>query len=96
MTEVVNLRDYPWSKERKVFVLPDDVVRVDRRTAWGNPFRVGKDGTRAEVIHEYTLWLALRVADEPDYLEPLRGKRLACWCAPLPCHADVIASFLDG
>jgi hypothetical protein len=21
----------------------------------------------------------------------LRGKILGCWCAPLPCHADILA-----
>lgn len=32
-----------------------------------------------------------RLTDEPRWLEPLRGKDLACWCAPdKPCHADVL------
>lgn len=29
-------------------------------------------------------------------LEPLRGFRLACWCAPLPCHGEVILEWLDS
>lgn len=64
-------------------------VYVGRPTKWGNPFVIGRDGTREEVIAKYEdylrnrldLWMAL-----PD----LRGKVLACWCAPLPCHADVL------
>ena len=95
-TEVVNLRDFRWSKERKQYELPDDVIRVDRKTKWGNPFRI-KDGiTREEVLVEYRFWLADRLTDDPEFIEPLRGKRLACWCAPLLCHADIIADFLDG
>lgn len=26
----------------------------------------------------------------------LKGKQLACWCAPLPCHGDVLAAVADG
>jgi hypothetical protein len=87
-------------------ILPPDVVRIDRLTRWGNPFvsgrtvflAVGNDGTpitlymdRADSIRAYRLWLWQRLVDQPDFLAPLRGKRLACWCAPLPCHGDVIA-----
>jgi hypothetical protein len=27
-------------------------------------------------------------------LEELRGKRLGCWCAPGPCHGDVLVRLL--
>lgn len=44
---------------------------------------------------------ALALAGYRDYLEAhpalkaaarveLRGKDLVCWCAPLPCHADIL------
>ncbi len=26
----------------------------------------------------------------------LRGKRLGCWCAPLPCHGDVLSRVAEG
>jgi len=26
----------------------------------------------------------------------LRGMRLGCYCAPLPCHGDVLARLADG
>ena len=29
-------------------------------------------------------------------LPDLRGRRLGCWCAPLPCHAMVIAELADA
>nr|WP_229711455.1 DUF4326 domain-containing protein [Streptomyces daqingensis] len=29
-------------------------------------------------------------------LPGLRGRRLGCWCAPLPCHAEVIAELADA
>ena len=68
-------------------------VLVDRTTEWGNPFVLGKDGTRSEVIqkHKEGLWVGLRSGELPlDEMAALDGKVLACWCAPLACHADTL------
>lgn len=64
---------------------PPGAVYVGRGTPWGNPFRVGRDGTRSEVIERFRR----EVLPTLD-LTPLRGKDLVCWCAPKPCHADVL------
>ena len=83
--QVVNLRE--------VNLRDPDVVRIDRRTAWGNPYVVGIDGTRSEVIESYRRWIKGR----PELLErlgELKGKRLACWCAPRACHGDVLAELV--
>ncbi len=89
MTAVINIRD-----DRSVLGEPD-VVRIDRATPWGNPFVIGHDGSRAEVIEKYRAWLwrEIRAGRVPlEDLAALRGKRLACWCAPEPCHGDVLAA----
>jgi len=86
---VVNLRDFRDPEHPRRFILPPDVVRIDRRTRWGNPFTVKESG-RDLAIALYREWAGMN----PDFLEPLRGKRLACWCAPLPCHGDVIAELV--
>ena len=66
-------------------------VRIDRKTKWGNPFEIGKDGTRSEVIGKHRTWIT---EGEGRYLlkdlHELKGKTLACWCAPLACHGDVL------
>lgn len=65
------------------------VVYVGRPTKWGNPFKVGVDGTRAAVIGKYESYLR----NTPKLLAALpelRGKHLECWCAPQSCHADVL------
>lgn len=70
-------------------------VRVDRATKWGNPFKMGMDGTREEVIEKYAKW----IVKQPELmaaLPELAGKRIACWCTPLPCHADVLADLVEG
>ena len=69
-------------------------VRIDRRTKWGNPYRIGKHGTREEVIALYRteLWRRIRAGEVSlEELAALHGKTLACHCAPLPCHGEVLA-----
>lgn len=70
-------------------------VRIDRKTKWGNPFIIGKDGTREEVIRKYADWLL----DQPHLmssLHELKGKRLGCWCHPSPCHGDILAKLANA
>jgi len=66
---------------------PIDGVIVDRGTRWGNPFVLKLDGTRDEVCNLFAAYAEWRVNYQPDWLEPLRGKDLYCWCAPKRCHA---------
>lgn len=69
-------------------------TRIDRQTIWGNPFRIGVDGTRAEVIAKYEEWL--RTNPHLLVLLPtLRGYRLGCHCAPRDCHGYVLARLAD-
>jgi uncharacterized protein DUF4326 len=62
---------------------------------WANPFKIGKDGTRSEVIAKYEVHLRSR-PDLMAALPELRGKVLGCWCAPDPCHGDVLARLANG
>ncbi len=69
-------------------------VRIDRRTKWGNRFVIGRHGTRDEVIARYRteLWRRIRAGEVSlDELAALAHRRLACHCAPLPCHGEVLA-----
>ena len=66
-----------------------DRVYVGRPGKWGNPFVLGRDGTRDEVIAKYRAWIAQQPALMAA-LHELRGKHLVCWCAPERCHADVL------
>ncbi len=70
-------------------------VYVARPSKWGNPFVIGRDGTREMVIAKYEGYIAA----QPHLLaalHELRGKRLGCWCAPLPCHGDVLARLANA
>lgn len=64
-------------------------VKICRGTEWGNPFRIGPDGTREEVIEKYRKWLP----KQPKLMKKLgslSGQRLGCFCQPKPCHGDAI------
>jgi hypothetical protein len=60
---------------------------------WGNPFHIGKDGTREEVIEKYRQYI-LSKPELLAQLESLRGKTLGCWCSPQACHGDVLVELL--
>ena len=60
-----------------------------------SPLRPGRDGTRREIVARYRDYLLAR-PDLLALLPGLRGRRIGCWCAPLACHADVIAELADA
>lgn len=68
-------------------------VYIGRPSKWGNPFVIGRDGTRAQVIEHYR---ALMRGHEVEIRQELRGKILGCYCAPLPCHGDVLAEIANA
>jgi hypothetical protein len=71
---------------------PHDVY-IGRPSIWGNPFTIGRSGTRDEVIDLYEQWIRTR----PDLLAQLpllKGKRLGCYCKPLACHGDILVKLL--
>ena len=82
MTTVVHCKREPYD------------VYIGRPSDWGNPFRLGKDGTREQVVSKYEAWLMTQ-PQLLDRLVELRGKRLGCWCAPQACHGDVLARAAD-
>ena len=73
---------------------PNDIY-IGRPSKWGNPFLIGRDGTREEVIVKYKDWL---LNDNPELLRDiheLKGKVLGCWCSPKACHGDVLVELVN-
>ncbi len=95
MSAVINLRHEPKLREQFEYAqVVNNTVLIDRRTKWGNPWRVGRDGSYAEVIARYREDLWRRIGAGEVTLEELAGLDgcwLACWCEPQPCHGDVLA-----
>ena len=78
--------------------IPDEAVYVGRPSKFGNPFVIGPDGTRDEVIASFRHWVetteqGAAVADAAR--SELRGKDLICYCKPEACHADVLVELAN-
>lgn len=64
-------------------------VYIGRGSIWGNPFIIGKDGNRTQVIRKYLRWI-LNNPELLNKIHTLKGKRLGCFCKPKNCHGDVL------
>lgn len=84
MTTVVHHRTQPFD------------AYIGRPSKWGNPFTIGKDGSRAEVIAKCRTWITCQPEMLVAVRRELRGKVLGCWCAPKACHGDVLAEIANG
>lgn len=61
--------------------------KVPIHSKWHNPF---KNGTREENIKSFIEYL-INNETLMSEIKELKGKRLACWCAPQDCHCDILA-----
>lgn len=70
-------------------------IYIGRGSVWGNPYKIGVDGTREEVISMYRLFLWRQIKSNKitqEQLLGLDGKVLGCFCKPSACHGDVIVN----
>src|SRR4030066_309148 len=93
MFNVVNKRDYRGPGEF-----------IGRPSVLGNPFIIGRDGNRDEVIAKYRTWLWSEIKKRGEVYDELLHLAkldidgevtLVCYCKPLPCHGDVIAKAIE-
>jgi hypothetical protein len=82
MTRVVNINSESYD------------VYIGRGSKWGNPYRIGIDGTRDEVIAKFRRYIMNHMSLMNSLYE-LEGKVLGCHCKPEACHGDVLVSLLD-
>ena len=83
MDAVVNLRTEPALRDEFEYAhVVNNTVLIDRRTRWGNPFRIGKGQDREQAIARYRadLWRRIRAGElSLEELAELDG----CWLAML-------------
>lgn len=87
---------------KHVHGIPAGAVYIGRGSKWGNPFTSiqGRNtkasfvvATREEAIEKYREWLKNQIRSgsiTKSDLAELYGKDLVCFCAPKPCHGDVL------
>nr|VFJ94205.1 MAG: protein of unknown function (DUF4326) [Candidatus Kentron sp. LFY] len=89
-TRVINIDKENISKGK-------NYVYIGRGSHWGNPYAIGFDGDRDEVMHKfkYDFERGFLKFTKEDAIE-LKGKTLGCYCKPAACHGDVIAEYLNS
>jgi hypothetical protein len=73
-------------------------VYIGRPSMFGNPYRIGPDGTRSEVIQKYEIGARSMIEIDDRFraaVKNLKGKLLVCWCRPLACHGDVLVRLAE-
>ena len=83
MTRVVNLKKSPYD------------IYIGRGSPFGNPFEIGKDGNRDEVIAKYEAYL-MGKPELLDKIPELKNKVLGCFCKPQRCHGDILARLANN
>jgi hypothetical protein len=68
--------------------MPEGSVYIGRGTPWGNPFEIGRDGSRAEVLAKWRNLLNNDLELRRRAREELAGLNLVCSCKPKSCHGD--------
>lgn len=66
---------------------------------FGNPFKVGQDGSREYVLEMYREYFKMRMEEDSVFRQrilELKDKTLGCFCKPQTCHGDVIAEYLNS
>ena len=76
----------------------EGMVSIMRPSIFGNPFIIGKDGDRDEVVEKFKTYFLDKVANDPTYRQALfelyeSGDDIYCCCSPQRCHGDYIVNF---
>jgi len=97
-TVVINRKNHQGS-------FPKDFVYIGRTAKitgspnpLSNPYEIGKDGTRKEVIQKFAYDFRVKWRLNPEFRKAVldcAGKTLVCSCKPDDCHGDVISLFVD-
>ena len=88
-TKVVNVKTYKYGGA---------YTYIGRGSPFGNPFKIGKDGDRDQVINKHRDYFFERIESDAEFrskVMKLQGETLGCYCVPLPCHGNTIKAFLD-
>ena len=98
MRAIVNLKHEPRLREEFEYAqVVNTTVLIDRRTKWGNPFRIASGCSREQAIarHREDLWRRIQAGEVSlEEFAELDGCWLAC-CEPQPRHGDVLARAVE-
>ncbi len=66
--------------------------KLFRKSKYANPYKIARGMTRQHVLEQYVDYLYAEGLAYGVQEDLTKVKRLGCWCKPLPCHGDILAS----
>ncbi|MEG4533025.1 DUF4326 domain-containing protein [Microcoleus sp. D2_18a_D3] len=109
MIEVVNGKQHGFVGENKIYIGRANKGLGLKSSPLANPYKIGVDGNRAEVIALYRKWLWNRMLigyNNPNEtfnelfsiahrVKKKENIKLSCYCKPLDCHGDVLVKCIN-
>jgi len=98
-----NLKEWI-DNENNIYIGRKGVVFIDKNrfpknsSNFANPYKIGKDGTREEVLFKYKNYILNKLENNKDLVSELlllKGKNLGCWCYPEICHGNILLELID-
>ncbi len=98
-----NLEEW-MNDSNNVYIARAGVVFINKKrfppvsSIFANPYKIGKDGTREEVINKYRTHLISQLENDNKLINKLlelKGKILGCWCYPDMCHGNVLVELIE-
>ena len=81
------------------------IVDITHPSIFGNPFQLSHESQRDQILKQYTKWLTEQWHAKGDLQKAIinlaadskNGEKIAlqCWCAPKPCHGDILKLTID-
>lgn len=94
-----------WMKDpNNVYIGRAGVIFINKQrfpkkaSNFANPFKIGKNGTREEVIDKYREYIMLKLDNDISLQQELismKNKNLGCWCSPDMCHGHVLLELIE-
>lgn len=105
MARVIHIREYEPGNPEQVYIGRPQPWR-GLTGPFGNPVAIGRTCPECGRVHAsagstlpcYEAYLVNRLVRDPVFqaqVAGLRGKILACFCKPGPCHGDVLARWAE-
>jgi len=79
---------------RSAIVFIDGERYPKESSAWSNPYKIDKDGTRDEVLTKYETYIRKKINMGQLDIAELKDKTLGCWCKPDRCHGDILVKLI--
>ena len=102
--EYTDLQDW-MNDENNIYIGRRGVVFIDKNrfpeksSNFANPYKIGKDGTREEVLEKYKEYIIDKINNDHELMRELnsmKGKTLGCWCFPERCHGNILLELIES